>query len=192
MTMWGNAHVDECCLRFICIYEENEISEYEYGRLFCDEEYIKNYYMFAGKDADMTEAERIEAIDRIIEEMPPTFHGALKYLIDMSGKTMADLESEAQISESTIRRLRKEERRDYSLDQVVAMCITLHLPPPISEELVDRAGYNLRRPKSHRIYKQVLDCKFMDTIDEVQSYLARNNLPQLRLKTIMSVESEPA
>ena len=67
--------------------------------------------------------------------------------------TIEELEEQAFLSRRTISRLRTEERRDYSLDQVIAICVALHLPPWLSREMIQRAGFILRPTKQHLAYQ---------------------------------------
>ena len=68
------------------------------------------------------------------------------------------------------------------MDQVIALCVALQLPPWLSAELLDRAGLLLRRTKQHRAYRLILDCMFMDTLDTVQSFLRASGCEALKLK----------
>jgi len=67
------------------------------------------------------------------------------------------------------------------LDQVLAICIALHLPPWISRELLQRAGILLRRTKQHLAYQCILDCMFMDEVSDVQRSLAEAGMERLKL-----------
>ena len=79
-------------------------------------------------------------------------------------------------------RLRRTERTNYSVDQVVALCIALQLPPWLSSELLSQAGLVLRRTRQHRAYRLILDCMFMDPLDTVQSFLKASGCEELKLK----------
>ena len=87
------------------------------------------------------------------------------------------------MSVETIKRLRRIERRDYMIDQVVALCVGLHLPPWLSGELVKRAGLMLRDIPEHQAYRYILNCLFMDSIDDVQHFLKVNKLEPLSLNS---------
>jgi hypothetical protein len=91
------------------------------------------------------------------------------------------LEERSGISGRTISRFRTEENREYSIDQVIAICIGLHLPPWLSRGLIERAGYVLRNSKQHQAYQFVLDCLFMDSIDDVQRFLETTGCKKLKL-----------
>lgn len=98
--------------------------------------------------------------------------------------TIEELEEQAFLSRRTISRLRTEERRDYSLDQVIAICVALHLPPWLSREMIQRAGFILRPTKQHLAYQFILDCLFMDSVSDVQNFLVESGCQQLRLSSL--------
>ena len=116
----------------------------------------------------------------MVDEMPLSFHGALAYI--MKGRcTVDDLVNRIPISRSTLLRLRTEERKQYNLDQVVAICIGLHLPPWLSEILLDRAHLTVKRFGPYAYYGIILDCFYMDTIKDVQEFIQQNDYDPLDL-----------
>lgn len=182
LTPWANAHVDQCCLRFINVYESCGLADYCFGCLNSDEEYNRHYISFAEETGEISAQERLEHMNRILNALPDTFPQTLTYLMDKSGITVENLEERSGISVSTISRLRRAERSNYSMDQVVAICVALQLPPWLSSELLEQAGLLLRRSKQHRAYRLILDCMFMDTLETVQSFLKTSGCEQLKLK----------
>ena len=180
LTKWANAHVDECCLRFVSVYEQSETAEYCFGALNSDEEYNNHYLMFL--DETLTRQEQLAAMNRMINNLPHTFYETLEHLMRMRKITIEQLEEKAFLSARTISRLRTEERREYSLDQVIALCIALALPPWLSCEMLTRSGFTLRSTPLHRAYRFVLDCMFMDTVEDVQRFLTSCGQPPLNLK----------
>ena len=119
---------------------------------------------------------------RILNALPDTFPETLTVLMAQAGITEENLEERSGISVRTISRLRREERSNYSMDQVVALCVALQLPPWLSAELLDRAGLMLRRTKQHRAYRLILDCMFMDNLETIQSFLRSSGCEVLKLK----------
>ena len=55
-----------------------------------------------------------------------------------------------------------------------------HLPPWLSCELIARAGLVLRDIPEHRAYRYILDCLFMDRMEDVQRFLKENKLEPLK------------
>lgn len=182
LTSWANAHVDQCCLRFINVYEASGFSDYCFGCLNSDEEYNRHYISFAEEDSNLSAKEKLEHMNRILGALPDSFPETLTYLMDQSGITVENLEERSGISVSTISRLRRAERSNYSMDQIVAICIALQLPPWLSGELLEQAGLMLRRSKQHRAYRLILDCMFMDDLETVQSFLRTSGCDPLKLK----------
>jgi len=180
LTKWANAHVDECCLRFISVYEQCGVAEYRFGTLNSDEEYNRHYLMLGENDRDRARPVSFTEMSDIVSSLPRTFHGALTTLMKIRRVTVEQLAEAAAMSEKTIKRLRSAERRDYTMDQVVALCVGLHLPPWLSCELTARAGLVLRDIPEHRAYRYILDCLFMDRMEDVQRFLKENKLEPLK------------
>lgn len=176
LTPWALAHADQCCMRFRQVYEPAGLSPCRLGEINCDEEYSRHYLDFAGPGR-----QPLLQMAQLLEKLPPAFPEALTFLMRRAHVTIEQLEERACISGRTISRLRTEERSSYALDQVIALCVALHLPPWLSREMLQRAGLLLRRTKQHLAYRCILDCMFMDEVEDVQRYLAQAGLEKLRL-----------
>ena len=124
----------------------------------------------------------MEYMGKVVGSLPDTFPETLSYLMEKKGITEEKMEELSGISVSTISRLRRKERSNYSIDQIIAICVTLHLPPWLSSELLSQAGILLRRTKQHRAYRMILDCLFMDSLDKVQGFLVEAGCERLKLK----------
>lgn len=61
------------------------------------------------------------------------FGEALKLLMNDRDMTVEQMESESGLSVSTVKRLRA--GQDASVEQIVAISVALHLPPPVSGDL---------------------------------------------------------
>ena len=186
LTLWARAHVDDCCLRFTRIYETEGSSGFKFGRLNCDEAYKKHYRGYLDPSGTLTD-EEYRATKKALTDaiLPMDFAETLKTL--MSGEytdhrcTVEALAYYSHVSESTIKRLRKSGKSTYKRDQIVAICFTLHLPGWISDLLLEKAGLEIKRYGDLGYLGELLDCHFMDSVDEIQRLLERNNLPKLEL-----------
>jgi len=179
LSGWANAHIDRVSLRFSKKYSEDHKYTYTFGQMN-SEEALKNSFKFLDLSGSMTLKEAEKAKNQLMEEMPSSFHGALSYI--MKGRTTVDeLTKRIPISRNTLLRLRTEERKSYSLDQIVAICIGLNLPPWLSEILLAKAGLTVNRFGAYGYYGTILDCFYMDTIQEVQDFLQNNGYDQLSL-----------
>ena len=179
LSAWANAHIDRVSLRFSKTYIGDHKYKYTFGQMN-SEEALKNTFKFLDVNGSMTVKEAEEAKNRLMEEMPMSFHGALAYI--MKGRmTVEELEKRIPLSRRQILRLRTEDRKKYELDQVIAICIGLNLPPWLSEILLDKAGLSVKRYGTYGYYGTILDCFYMDTIKEVQSFLKDNGYEPLKL-----------
>ena len=179
LSAWANAHIDRVSLRFSKIYEGNHTYTYTFGQMQSEED-VRNSLKFLDINGSMSLQEAEQAKNRLMEEMPMSFHSALAYT--MKGRcTVDELIKRIPISRSTLLRLRTEERKQYNLDQIIAICIGLHLPPWLSEILLDKAGLTVKRFGPKGYYGTILDCFYMDTINEVQDFLSNNGYDLLNL-----------
>ena len=179
LSAWANAHIDRVSLRFSKEYTGSHTCKYAFGKMN-SEEAVKKSFRFLDLNGKMTFKEAEYAKNRLMEEMPLSFHGALTYI--MKGRvTVDELVNRIHISKSTLLRLRTEERKKYNLDHVIAICIGLNLPPWLSEILLDKAGLTVKRFGPYGYYGTILDCFYMDTIYDVQTFLTDNGYDPLNL-----------
>ena len=180
LTAWANAHVDLCCLMFPSSFVMNQQIEYEFGSMYSEAKYNKLYNQFLDREGTLTTKERLKLQKELMDQMPQSFPEALTYI--MKGRIKEeDLAQKTYLSVSTIARLRTEERATYNLDYIIAICVAMHLPPWLSEALLDRAHLDIKRYGPFGYYREILDCYFMDDVDTVQAFLIENGLKPLAL-----------
>lgn len=182
LTSWANAHADQCCLRFISVYETLGLSDYCFGCLNSDEEYNRHYISFADDANELSAKERLEYMTRMLNALPDSFPEALDFLMRTYKITTEQLVERCGLSESTITRLRTKESDNYKMDQIIVLCVSLHLPPWLSSEMLNKAGLTLRSTKQHRAYRLIMDCLFMDSIDDIQNFLTASGCKPMKLK----------
>ena len=158
------------------------MEDYRFGAMNSDEAYNQHYMAFAQETGLLSSREQLTAMNKMLTELPLTFPDALSYLMKRAHLTIEGMEERAGISARTISRMRTQERRDYSLDQVISICIALQLPPWLSREMIAKAGLLLRPIKQHQAYQLVLNCMFMDSIEDVQRFLLEAGCYKLKLK----------
>ena len=144
------------------------------------EEALKNTFKFLDMNGSMTVREAEQAKNQLMEDMPMSFHGALAYI--MKGRMSVDqLVMSIPISRRQLLNLRTEEKKTYNLDQIIAICIGLHLPPWLSEILLEKTRLSIKRYGPYGYYGTILDCFYMDTFQEVQQFLSDNGFGPLKL-----------
>lgn len=182
LTPWANAHVDQCCLRFISVYEQSGLADYQFGQMNSDEEYNRHYMTFAQGNRAGSQIDQLRSMKKVLDELPNSFPDTLVFLMKRAHVTIEQLEERSFLSGRTISRLRTEERGAYSLDQVIAICVALHLPPWLSSEVLKKARLMLMSTVQHKAYQFVLDCLFMDSVEDVQRFLKEAGMERLKLR----------
>ena len=182
LTEWANAHVDACCLRFMRSYYRGTGIRYVYGQLNSDEEYNGRSLALSIEHGYENVLMQARAMSDILTGLPASFHGTLKAHMKRLNVTREKLAEEALLSDSTIKRLRSAEKDDYSFDQVIAVCIGLHLPPEYSLDLIRKSGRILRDTPEHLVYRAILQTMYMNKIQEIQETLRKCGCRELNLK----------
>ena len=99
------------------------------------------------------------------------FGEALKLLMNDRDMTMEQMESESGLSVSTVKRLRA--GQDASVEQIVAISVALHLPPPVSGDLLRMCRITLDyNNQENTAYQMILMDHYKDGIEQVNVYLA--------------------
>ena len=190
LTLWARAHVDECCLRFTLQYDnENGSSSYRFGRLNSVEAYNRHYRGFLDRKGVLSDSEYLEAKDELVKRiLPLSFQEMLVALMKYGNSnserfTLETLAEASHLSVRTIARLRNEDIKEYNRDQLLAVCFAMHLPSWLSAIFLEKACIHIPRYGKNGYLGELLDCNFMDTIDEIQKYLKDNHHPPLDVGT---------
>lgn len=109
------------------------------------------------------------AIRKMIAKLE--FGDALKLLMNDRDMSVENMESESGLSVSTVKRLRA--GQDASVEQIVAISVALHLPPPVSGDLLRMCGITLDfNNQRNTVYQMILTGHYKDGIEKVNVYLA--------------------
>ena len=181
LTEWANAHVDQCCLRFVRNYIRDKHSHYVFGQLNSDEEYNGRSLALSLQSSAEDALKQAQEMSQVLLNLPGSFSGTLVAHMKRVGITRERLAEEAMMSGTMIKRMRTSER-DLTLDQVIAVCIGLHIPPEYSFDLIEKAGFRLRNTPEHLIYKSILQTMYMEKLMNIQKLLIKCGCGELRLK----------
>lgn len=99
------------------------------------------------------------------------FGEALKLLMNDRDVSVEQMESESGLSVSTVKRLRA--GQDASVEQIVAISVALHLPPPVSGDLLRMCGITLDfNNQKNTVYQMILTEYYKEGIEQVNVCLA--------------------
>ena len=181
LTEWANSHVDQCCLRFVRNYIRDKHTHYVFGQLNSDEEYNGRSLALSLQSSAEDALKQAQEMSQVLLNLPGSFSGTLIAHMKRVGITRERLAEEAMMSGTMIKRMRTSER-DLTLDQVIAVCIGLHIPPEYSFDLIEKAGFRLRNTPEHLIYKSILQTMYMEKLMNIQKLLAKCGCGELRLR----------
>lgn len=99
------------------------------------------------------------------------FGEALKLLMNDRDVSVEQMESESRLSVSTVKRLRA--GQDASVEQIVAISVALHLPPPVSGDLLRMCKITLDfNDQENTVYQMILTEYYKEGTEQVNVCLA--------------------
>lgn len=182
LTAWANEHVDQCCLRFIRFYEQENLGKYKFGRMNYDADYVKQTLFYL---EDMINQRELDEIDAELEYkrcFPQTFAEAFDMLMKKNGDTRESMAEKLNITDKTLYRWLKDVDRRISADFVVMLALIWRLPDWISTLLLDRAYVHLSDTnRRHLALQYILKVLWSEGVDKANVYLKEKKLDCLSL-----------
>ena len=90
---------------------------------------------------------------RIYRELPNDYTTCLKIVREWRDVTFEELAERTLINERTIRRIINGESQG-SLESLILICLGLHLPPEISNHIIEKSPFSLNYSNEDHIYYQ--------------------------------------
>lgn len=188
LTEYALDHIDECCILFL----------YDIDKKY---EYINNFEYILCKTQSRKQKHKIKSFESIndikvhpekfgeyynkvsiiCDDLPYNFRKKLRYLRETVGMTREQLEEKSYISSQTIKEIENNNKRGYSVETIIALCIGMKLPPEFSFDLLRIAGFNIENNGNEInclycfILRNLYDCG----IDYVNEILKINKFPAL-------------
>ncbi|MBO6228996.1 MAG: hypothetical protein J6O50_00385 [Ruminiclostridium sp.] len=181
LTEWANAHVDECCLRFVRLYEQTQLGTFVFGRMYYDAEYVKRTLFFLD---DLINQQNLDEIDARIEykhNFPRTFIDAFDMLMRKNGDTRETMAEKLNTTTKTLREWLLEPEKKISADFITVISLMWQLPDWISILLLDRAGIHLNDyDRRHQALSHILHVLWDKGIKAADDFLESMRLDPLR------------
>ncbi len=133
---------------------------------------------------NLSDDEFSEKIDSLYDfdggKTPPgTFSDALTRFIDNADISIEELAFQSKVSTRTIGKMKNNENYQPTLKRVIKICIGLRLNPSYSYELIDLAGYTLKRTKQDTMYRFLIDKMYNASISDCNKILKRAGVKPL-------------
>lgn len=192
MTDYGRLHIDECCLAFdIKVKSGNKYAEAFY------KECVLFKYTGCGIEYEITFSEELngnllkqaeamlganEEIQDILQKIASlSFNDSLKAVMEWAEINEHDLAERALLNIKTIQRMRNNSDYPKKIESVVAICIAMHLPPEVSNVLIEKSGFGLRVAdnQSHLMYRIFLTKYYIYSVSHCNALLREKELPPI-------------
>jgi len=183
LTSYARQHVDECCLKFKqkfkvnsahgdAFYTQCSLCKDVNAAAYCECSYIDDE---DNQDVEKRAAElkKLKAegmrVTEILRNLPTSFSGSLNAHMNRlekeDGRKMTNLELALRtgLSDRYIQDLRKEEK-NVSLGTVCAICISLHLHPMLSNDLIHKSRNAFPMNEEGYFYSYLINFHYMDTL----------------------------
>jgi DNA-binding XRE family transcriptional regulator len=186
LTDYARRHIDECCLIFDVKASPNNrygVSYYKEAVLYRDvasDKIIEIKYSDSDNNISIDKIAKESTLFRglanqiatIQRALPTTFGDALVSHMKRLNITEEELAQKSLVSPKTIQRMRNEFDYNPKLGTVIAICIGLQLPPPLSMDMVAKSGHSFRPgDQKHIIYQMLLMTKYQSSIYECNEIL---------------------
>lgn len=172
LTAWAYAHVDECCLRFKQKYVQRHVGKYVYGRLYYDEDYVKQceFYM-----SDLINGKQLKLQDaqyKYENDFPADFKGALKKLMKKNNETQETLAPKLGTTDRTLREWINDPAKYFTTDMIIKLCLMWKLPCFISTLFLETRNITLnRKDLRSRALLYILNVMWDQGVDAANKYL---------------------
>ena len=182
LTDWANAHVDECCLRFVRVYVQRDVGKYVFGRMYYDADYVKQTLFYLDDLINKEHLDELDAKYRYIRDFPLSFRDAFDQVRKKKGINLEALAERLNMEYRTLLRWLDDPKKIQNEDFITLLCLIFELPDWISRLLFKRAHIQLDEDnRRHQALEHILRVMSADGIDKANDYLAANHLPTLSI-----------
>ena len=184
LTSYARSHMDECCLVFTKEYGETTYSYCE-GALKREKKDHGVIINFDGKSEQarktisedpVSAAKRITAL---LLSAPKFFNETLSFHMDRLALTEEALAAAAGISSKTVSRLCSQPIPKTTIQTLVAVCIGMHLDPPISYDLIEKSYVPMPPTLEVNLFKVMLNTMYYADIYICNDFLIQNGFEPL-------------
>ena len=182
LTPLALQRIDLCCLRFIRIYEQKNVSRYIFGRMNYDPDYVKRTLFYLEDLINERELDEIDAEQQFKRNFPDSFLEAFDMLMKKNGDTRETIAEKLNVNCKSLQRWLKEPDRKITADFIVLLALTWRLPDWISTLLLDRAYIRLSESnRRHLALQYILKVLWSEGVEKANAYLTARKLDCLSI-----------
>lgn len=186
LTYYARNHIDECCLAFkvngcrmkgefrqsAVFRKRGETGQYPSGYTLAAEPGTEGYE----KENSCLVSDCILWMD-IYKELEDEFGGSIKHILKRKHLTQEALAGMLGVSPKALYNYLNSDKP--SLPHIVGICVAMSLPYYISMELIENAGYALRKSEIDFLYRQFLLQSEQISVDRCEDILQKQGYPPL-------------
>ena len=182
LTELAVRRMDQCCLRFTRIYEQENVGRYVFGRMNYDPDYVKRTMFFLEDLINEREMDEIDAEQEYKRTFPAAFADAFDMLMRRSGDSRETISEKLNVNSKLLQRWLKEPDRKVNADFVVMLALIWRLPDWISALLLDRAYIHFSESnRRHLALQYILKVLWSEGVEKANAYLAARKLDCLSI-----------
>ena len=181
LTSWALAHVDQCCLRFSRRYVQKGVGNYVPGRLFFDQNYVKQSLLYLDPIMKKRKVNEVEAKMIYKAEFPVFFIDAFDEVMKINGDTRESISEKLNITSRQLYNILNDPEKKVTRDFIVFCALIWKLPDWIAFLLLERAGMVLRQSdRRHQALEYCICVNWDLGVDEANKLLRSMRVPELK------------
>ena len=174
--------VDDCCLRFVRQFVQQNVGQYVYGRMFYDPRYVERTRFYLDDLINRQQMDELDAKMEYANNFPHTFVEAFDMLMRQNGDTRETIAPKLHTTERSLHDWLYDPERKITLDFVVGVALMWELPDWISTILVKRAMILVSEYDRRQMALEHIRTVLWDRgIDEANKYLTSRGLKPLAI-----------
>ena len=175
--------VDDCCLRFVRLYVQQNVGRYVYGRLYYDSDLQKRTEFYLSDYINQKQMSLPDAKYHYKREFPETFKEAFEDLMHKNGETQETMADKLGTTSKSLRDWLNDPEHKITLDFVVIVSLMWKLPDWITRLLIESAGRQINeRDPRHRDLDYIIDIMWDQGVEEANAYLSSHGHEILRVR----------
>ena len=183
-------HVDDCCLRFVRRYVQQNVGRYVMGRMFHDPHLIEQTNFYLSDIMNQKQLDDLDAKQEYKDSFPRKFVDAFDLIMEKNDETRESTAYRLHISTDTLDRWLADPVNKITADFIIRVSLMWQVPDFISKMLLDRASIHLSEyDRRQRALEYIRTILWDQGIGEANKYLTGKNLALLDTYETEKIES---
>ena len=172
LTDFAITHIDDCCLRFVRQYKQENIGQFVFGKMYYDAEYVKQTLFYLSDIMNREQLDELNAKIDYVENFPRTFVKAFDMIMKQNGESRESVAYRPHMSDNTLRELLYNPEGRIKLDFIVTITLMWKIPEWISRLLIDRAMIRVSEyDRRHQALEYVRTVLWDQGVEEANRFL---------------------